>query len=204
MDDYPHAAIAFSGVVSAIIFGKQLIAMQGQLTEMRTTRESGDKATASQLGLMRDQTKAMQRQLAAMQSASAQTERAIAATNRLAEDHLTFGPRQVGAGGECIFMAGVDELKSGNTKPLHRYGFGRAEYLDIYDRNSVHLTEFCFASSDIVVPLERGAKLVRSDLTFCPTHNCSDNDCSQDAREQAKHDLLPTPAAARRRSNRKK
>src|SRR5208337_2224025 len=34
------AAIAFSGLVSAVIFGKQLIAMNGQLAEMRAARES--------------------------------------------------------------------------------------------------------------------------------------------------------------------
>ena len=43
------AVIAVSGLVSAVIFGEQLAAMQGQLEEMRLTRESGDKSTTNQL-----------------------------------------------------------------------------------------------------------------------------------------------------------
>jgi hypothetical protein len=57
------AVIALSTLVSAVIFGKQLIAMHGQLNEMRATREGGDAAFAAQLAVMRDQAKAMQGQL---------------------------------------------------------------------------------------------------------------------------------------------
>jgi hypothetical protein len=78
--------LAHDSAQQARISGDQLDAMRGQLTEMKTARESGDKATAAQLSVMQTQATAMQRQVEAMQTASAQTERAIAATNRLAEE----------------------------------------------------------------------------------------------------------------------
>ena len=64
----------------------QFWVMQGQLGEMKTAREGGDKSTADQLAVMRDQAAAMQSQSTQMQAAVAQTERAIAATNRLAAE----------------------------------------------------------------------------------------------------------------------
>jgi hypothetical protein len=80
------AAIAFSGIISAVIFGKQLLAMEAQLTEMRIAREGSDKSTADQIALMTAQSDTMAGQLSQMKAAAEQTERAIIATNHLAEE----------------------------------------------------------------------------------------------------------------------
>lgn len=61
------AGLVLVGVFTAIVFYRQLNVMQNQLGEMKATRESGDKSTADELGVMRDQAKAMQDQRALMQ-----------------------------------------------------------------------------------------------------------------------------------------
>ena len=61
------AVIALSTLISAIIFGKQLVAMHGQLNEMRTAREGADKLMADQLAVMLDQANATQGQLRMLQ-----------------------------------------------------------------------------------------------------------------------------------------
>jgi hypothetical protein len=90
---YLTASIAFSGLISAAIFGWQLHVMQGQLTEMKTARISGDQSAITQMAVMQSQANAMheqadtmRQQLESLKSANAETERAIAATNRLAEE----------------------------------------------------------------------------------------------------------------------
>lgn len=83
--NWTKALAIFTGIL-VIAAGLQFWVMRDQLREMTATRESGDKATASQLAVMQTQASALERQSDEMKEAAAQTERAIAATNRLAKE----------------------------------------------------------------------------------------------------------------------
>jgi hypothetical protein len=69
------AAIAFSGVLSAVIFWRQLNAMNGQLDEMK----SSGLQTAETIKALNSQAETMHGQLAEMQKQSAMTQNLIAA-----------------------------------------------------------------------------------------------------------------------------
>jgi hypothetical protein len=111
----------------------------------------------------------------------------------------TIGPHQSRNVEPCILWQyrNNDIMVKSVPKYYTRYYFGRAEYRDVLDSAIIHISEFCYftwvAES---LPSVDTVDHWRAKTGTCPTHNCTDDQCSQQDRDRAAKDLADSAQTA--------
>jgi hypothetical protein len=95
-----------------------------------------------------------------------------------------IGPKQTKAHGHCDAIPNKIELKSGLVMT---FAVGaKATYFDIFNKGYKHVSEFCvtvpvtqvYKPEDGTVTMSAGGT-----FTYCPKHNCADEECPEEDRQ---------------------
>jgi hypothetical protein len=103
-----------------------------------------------------------------------------------------IGPKNSGGGGTTILT--LDDINEIRKDKLHITFWGVATYNDIFSKNKMHITRYCFHTNGIsfteipnILPGSNGFKTsgnimrnIALSLEPCATHNCMDEECNNE------------------------